>query len=268
MTEPPKNPKENREKMSQIIFETFNAPGLYISITSILSLYAAGNLDGTVVDLGDGVTNCLSVFDGSSLPYSIIRLDFGGRDLTQYMEKLLYQTGYRASTTSEKEIVKAIKEKACYVAMDFNDEIRTSEPFDYELPDGNHIIIKDQRIICTEALFKPEKINKVNYGIQQACCDSIQKCDCDIRRNLYNTIILSGGTSMFQGLKERFEKEIRHLAPLSMEEEVRVIASPDRKFYSWIGGSILSSISSFESSWITKTEYEECGATIVHRKCF
>ena len=268
LTETPKNPKENRQKMAQIIFEVFNAPGLYIGLTSILPLLANGKFDGTVVDLGDGVSNCISIFEGYSLPYSIIRLDFGGRDLTHYMEKLLNERGYRASTSSEKEIVKAIKEKACYVAYDFDDEIKWPEPFDYELPDGNHIIIKDQRIRCTEALFKPEKINKGDYGIQQACCDSIQKCDDDIRKDLYNTIVLSGGTSMFNGLVERFEKEIKHLAPFSMEEEVRVIASPERKFYSWIGGSILSSISTFESMWITKLEYEEDGATIVHRKCF
>ena len=268
LTEAPMNPKENREKMAQIMFETFNVPGLYIAIQAVLSLYSAGKFTGIVADSGDGVTHFVPIFDGYSLPHAVIRLDLAGRDLTEFMMKLLTETGTRFSTTAEKEIVKAIKEKACYVALDFEEELKTVEPFDYELPDGTHVVVKDQRIRCPEALFKPSMIGKEGNGIGQTCYDSIQKCDIDVRKDLYNCVVLSGGTSMYNGLPERLTKEIKALAPESMKEEVKVIASPERKFAVWIGGSILSSISTFESMWITKTEYEESGATIVHRKCF
>ena len=268
LTEAPMNPKENREKMAQIMFETFNVPGLYIAIQAVLSLYSAGKFTGIVADSGDGVTHFVPIFDGYSLPHAVIRLDLAGRDLTEYMMKLLTETGQRFSTTAEKEIVKAIKEKACYVALDFEEELKSVEPFDYELPDGTHVIVKDQRIRCPEALFKPSMVGKEGNGIGQTCYDSIQKCDIDVRKDLYNCVVLSGGTSMYNGLPERLTKEIKALAPESMKEEVKVIASPERKFAVWIGGSILSSISTFESMWITKTEYEESGATIVHRKCF
>ena len=268
LTEAPMNPKENREKMAQIMFETFNVPGLYIAIQAVLSLYSAGKFTGIVADSGDGVTHFVPIFDGYSLPHAVIRLDLAGRDLTEYMMKLLTETGMRFSTTAEKEIVKAIKEKSCYVALDFEEELKSVEPFDYELPDGTHVIVKDQRIRCPEALFKPSMVGKEGNGIGQTCYDSIQKCDIDVRKDLYNCVVLSGGTSMYNGLPERLTKEIKALAPESMKEEVKVIASPERKFAVWIGGSILSSISTFESMWITKTEYEESGATIVHRKCF
>ena len=268
LTEAPMNPKENREKMAQIMFETFNVPGLYIAIQAVLSLYSAGKFTGIVADSGDGVTHFVPIFDGYSLPHAIIRLDLAGRDLTEYMMKLLTETGMRFSTTAEKEIVKAIKEKSCYVALDFQEELRYVEPFDYELPDGTHIIIKDQRIRCPEALFKPSMIDKYETGIDEACYNSIQRCDIDLRRDLYNNIILSGGNSKFEGLPERLSREIRCLAPESMKEEVRVIASLERKFAVFIGGCILSSISSFESNWITKAEYEQYGAAILHRKCF
>ena len=111
-------------------------------------------------------------------------------------------------------------------------------------------------------------IKKDGVGIAQACYNSILKCDIDIRKDLYNNIVLSGGNSMFNGLPERLTKEIKYLVHYSMKDEVKVIASPERKYATWIGGSILSSLCAFESSWITKTEYEESGATIVHRKCF
>ena len=137
LTEAPMNPKENREKMAQIMFETFNVPGLYIAIQAVLSLYSAGKFTGIVADSGDGVTHFVPIFDGYSLPHAVIRLDLAGRDLTEFMMKLLTETGLRFSTTAEKEIVKLIKEKSCYVALDFEEELKSVEPFDYELPDGS-----------------------------------------------------------------------------------------------------------------------------------
>ena len=268
LTEAPLNPKENREKMAQIMFETFNVPKFYIAIQAVLSLYSEGRTIGITVDSGDGVTHMVPVFEGYCLPHAIIRLDLAGRDLTEYMMQILTENGYRFSTTSEKEIVKSIKEKSCYIAQDFEKELYSVEPYSYELPDGDHVIIKDQRIRCPEALFQPSLIGKEGSGIVQACYDSIQKCDIDLRHSLYTTIVLSGGTSMFEGLQERFTKEMKNLAPESMKMEIKVHASPNRKYAVWTGANALCNISTFESNWVTKTEYEESGATIVHRKCF
>ena len=261
--------KENRIKIAQIMFETFNVPGLYIINPAVLSLLGVGKFTGIVMDSGDGGTSIVPIFDGFPLEYGIIRLDIAGRDHTKLlMNKLLYEIGCRFQTTAEFEITKSIKEKTCYVALDYNYEFQCFEPFEYELPDGNQIIIKNQRFRCPEALFKPSMVNQDEYGIHQGIYDSIQKCDIDVRRDLYNAIVLSGGNTMYPYLPERLTKEIKYLAPESMKEEVNVIASPERKFIAWIGGSILSTISSMESMWITKTEYEESGATIVERKCF
>ena len=265
--ESPNNPKQNREKIAQIIFETFNAPGLYISNSAVLSLYSVGKYNGIVIDSGGDFTHFVPIYDCFGMPHAYIQENYAGRDLTLYMQELLYEVGYRAYTTHEKEIVESIKEKVCYVALDFEEELKYVEPFDYELPDGTHVTIKDQRIRCPEVLFKPDIIGKDGVGIAKACYNSIQKCDLDKRKDLYNNIVLSGGNSMFNGLKERLIKEIKYLAPNSMEEEVSVIASPERKIAAWIGGSILSSSPYFENSWITKTEYEEEGANIVHKKC-
>ena len=281
LTEAIMNPKENREKMAQIMFETFKVPGLYIANQGPLSLYSAGKFTGFVVESGESVTQFIPIFDGYCLPHAINRFDFGGKALTIFLMLLLTETGQRFSTTAEREIVKGIKEKACYVALDFQDEIRSVEPFDYELPDGTHVVVKDQRIRCSESIFNP---NTLYYckdietflkpsiipekGLGEACYESIQKCEIDLRKDFYNCIVLSGGNSMFKGLPERLTKEIKALVFDSMKEEVKVIASPERRFAVWIGGDILSSISSFKSNWITKTEYEESGAYIVHRKCF
>jgi actin len=92
------------------------------------------------------------------------------------------------------------------------------------------------------------------------------KCDVDVRKDLYGNIVLSGGTTMFTGIAERLSKEIVNLAPSTMK--VKIIAPPERKYSVWIGGSILSSLSTFQQMWISKEEYDESGPAIVHRKCF
>jgi actin, other eukaryote len=109
-------------------------------------------------------------------------------------------------------------------------------------------------------------IGKEMPGLHEICYQSIIKCDIDIRRELYNNIVMSGGTTMYPGIAERLTKEMTALAPSAMK--IKVIAPSERKFLVWIGGSILSSLSTFQTSWITKHEYEETGSTIVHRKCF
>jgi actin-related protein len=92
------------------------------------------------------------------------------------------------------------------------------------------------------------------------------KCDVDIRKELYGNVVLSGGTTMYPGISERLHKELTLLAPAAIK--VKVVAPPERKYSVWIGGSILSSLSTFQQMWITKEEYDDSGPSIVHRKCF
>merc|ERR1712192_301124 len=187
LTEAPMNPKQNREKMVQTMFETYNFLGCYVSIQAVLSLYSSGRTTGIVCDSGDGVTHLVPIYEGFSIERSVMRLDLAGRDLTEHMSKLLTERGINLNTSAEKEIARDMKEKLCYVAL-------------------------------------------------------------DLRRDFYGNIILSGGTSMYTGLQDRMAEDIRGLAPSSMK--VNVLAPPERKYSVWIGGSILSSLSTFQESWI------------------
>jgi actin-related protein len=271
LTEAPMNPKQNREKMTQILFETFNVPTFYVSIQAVLSLYASGRTTGIVLDSGDGVTHTVPIYEGYNLPHAIMRIDLAGRDMTDYLVKLLSEVGQSFASSAEREIVRDIKEKLCYVALDFEAEMKTyaeSSAMDktYELPDGNTVTVGNQRFRCPEALFQPMKLGKEFAGVHELTFQSIMKCDVDVRKDLYGNIVLSGGTTMFPGIAERLNKEVVALAPSSMK--IKVIAPPERKYSVWIGGSILSSLSTFQTMWITKSEYDESGPAIVHRKCF
>nr|QGN00872.1 ActL2 [Drosophila affinis] len=270
LAEAPLTQKDNRERLTQIMFEKFGTPALYMAVQAVLTLYACGRTAGMVVDSGDGVTYSIPIYDGQALPHGICRMELAGRDLTDYLMRLLYEGGSSFHTTAEREIVRDLKEQHCYVALDFEQEVHNSSTSTtlehiYHLPDGQVLSVASERFRCPEALFRPSLLGMEYGGIHQTTYKSILKCDVDIRRDLYNNIVLSGGTTMFAGLPERLLKEMSVLAPSNMR--IKIDAPAQRNFSVWLGGSILSSLTAFQHMWVSKADYDEVGPDVVNRKC-
>ena len=292
LTEAPHNPMKQRVQMLQTMFESFDVPACYVSIQAVLSMYASGKTSGVVVDIGDGVTHVVPIFEGYTVPNAIRRINLAGRDLTEFLVTLIMEYGeckdcdnkdivVDLQTSAGLEIARTMKEDMCFVHPDYDDVIKrlksgnrdeTSEIMkEYSevytgMPDGSHIKVGAERFICPEALFKPNLVGVEGKGIHRLIDESIKKCQFDIRETLYRNVLLSGGTTMLKGLEVRLEKELRGLAPSSMEP--RVVAPDERKYSVWIGGSILASLSSFQNKWITRQDFEEMGPYALKNKCF
>ncbi|CRG93292.1 actin-related protein [Plasmodium gallinaceum] len=270
LTEAPLNPQKNKEKIAEVFFESFNVPALFISIQAILSLYSCGKTNGTVLDCGDGVCHCVSIYEGYSITNTITRTDVAGRDITTYLGYLLRKNGHLFNTSAEMEIVKNMKENCCYVSFNMNKEKTSSEKsittLPYILPDGSQILIGSERYRAPEVLFNPSILGLEYLGLSELIVTSITRADMDLRKTLYSHIVLSGGTTLFHGFGDRLLNEIRKFAPKDIT--IRISAPPERKFSTFIGGSILASLATFKKIWISKQEFDEYGSVILHKKTF
>lgn len=279
LTEPPMNPKRNRELMLQEMFEHFGFQGVYIAIQAVLTLYAQGLMTGVVVDSGDGVTHIVPVYQGFALPIPA-RLDVAGRSITKYLIKLLLLRGYAFNATADFETVRIMKEKLCYVGYDIETEQKLANETtvlveQYELPDGRVIKVGGERFAASEALFQPHLIDVEGDGMAELLFKTINKADMDVRADLYKHIVLSGGSTMYPGLPSRLEREMKQLylerilkgntAALS-KFKIRIEDPPRRKHMVFLGGAVLADIiKDKDEVWISKEDYEEQGLRVLDK---
>jgi len=308
LAEPPFNIKANREKITEIMFEKLEIPALFLAKNPVLSAFSTGKSSALVVDSGAGVTSVTPVHDGYALQKSLYKSSLAGNILTNEYLKIIEQKDklirphYMIESKKElrpgqfevslkdlshttesyrlykiKEIVQDIKETVCRVSdSPIDDQSSLLIPsISYELPDGNVVDVGTERYKIPELLFNPEPLNKRKefdeefLPLHQMIYNSVAKCDADIRRELFSSIVLTGGSTLFPLFPERLHKEIIEKAPPQMYK-VKIVATStpaERKYSVWIGGSILASLGTFQQMWMSKQEYEEHGRSMVERKC-
>ncbi|XP_042815354.1 actin-85C-like isoform X3 [Panthera tigris] len=259
VTEPPLNTMSNKEKMSQILFETFNVPALYLANLGVLSLYASGQTSGTAIESGEGMTYFVPIIDGCPLHQSTIQMDMAGQDLTSYLLQLLTDGGHSVST-GDREYVRSIKEQYCYVALDFDKEKAKTDSPSYaqkvQLPDGQEVTLGQEKFFCPEVLFRADLMGRNDLGIHMKAFQSISSCSPALWKILFSHIVLSGGTGSCSGLRFRMQREISTLVsptinvkvtrtlqssgpPLAMGARMSGSSQP-RSALTWLGGCPLS----------------------------
>ncbi|XP_041059993.1 actin-like isoform X3 [Carcharodon carcharias] len=249
LTEPPNNPQQIREKTTEIFFEAFQVPSLFLGIQAVLALHSTGKVTGTVIDSGSAVTHVVPIFEGGALDNITQRVYLGGQDLTEYMMRSLAENNSWSFTSKELENFKNNPE-----------EIKE----EYELPDGQNMIITTQKFICPEVIFKPFILGKDIQNLPAMAHSVIERCSEETRYDMYTNIVLAGGNSMFRNMEERLQQEMTNLAKPGTK--VKILAPPNRNYLSWKGAAILSSLSNFHQMCVSRQDFEEFGATVLHRK--
>jgi actin-related protein len=265
LTEPPFNPKPNRERITEIMFETFQVPDLNISIQGVLALLGQGHMTGLVVDSGDGVTHTVPVYDGYAITHAAQRLNLAGRELNVQLAKRLAIRDICLTTSQDQEQVRAMKEKCCYVSLDPANE--RAEPVTYKFPDGRTVELRDERHLVPEALFNPELVGDESEGLSKLAWKSISQCEIDIRKTLMRNVVLSGGTTMFPFFEKRLQNELKNLCAASAASSVNVVASANRNFAVWQGAKVSASVRYYNmAQWRSAEEYDEYGPAFIHEK--
>ncbi|CAN8021756.1 unnamed protein product [Ixodes persulcatus] len=269
VTDAPLSSKGDREKMVQILFEKFNAPSVYVASQAELAMFQTGKKTGVLLDCGDGITHAVPILEGKPVTDAIVRLELAGRDLTEYLIKFLTTKGHSFATPIDRDVVREMKERLCYVAADFKQESAKSTSAheeSYKRPGGQLIRIGNERFGCPEGLFQPSLLGLKVPSFQETVVSAITKCDENTRKNMKD-IILSGGTTMCPGFETRLQKEVSALlAPSGIK--VNVVARPERKYSVWIGGARFAAKTNFYTLRFNKKEYEEAGASALHKKCY
>ncbi|KAM6980805.1 actin-1-like [Aplochiton taeniatus] len=264
MTDPVFSPMSNREKTAQVLFEAFDTPAMYIGYQPMLSLYSYGQFTGLVVDSGSVCTSVSPVYNGFCLPHATLQTDLAGQNVTDYLRDLLKDSGC-GSVAQHESFVQEIKERRCYISQSTKTE-DGSQGLDYKLPDGTIVNLSNEHLNCPEILFCPTTPQTSKPGIHILAMNSLRKCDPDLQEALMANVVVCGGSSLLSGFSERLQIEMERLAP--RESKVSVFSGSYREHSSWVGGSIMACLSSFQPMWVKRQEYLEEGASVVHKKCF
>ena len=270
ISEPLHNPDTNREKIAEILFEKMGVPSLIFGTQPLLSLFSTSYTTGVILESGDAITQSCVSFEGYLISSSCLRYDYGGKDVTNVLKILIGKNNHNLNYTDMK-IFKNIKEKQCYLKLnkEKSEEEKisdfTSITSEFILPDGNKIELKDEKILAPEILFN----NKLNFSeyptFHEMVFSSISKADINIKNKLYNSVVLSGGNTLFKGMEQKMKNNLAKLAPQHIEIKIRMNNEP--QLSCWNGGNVISSLNSFKKMLVTTNDWKEQGKKIIHSKC-
>ena len=270
ITESPRTSRENREKLTEILFETFNVKRLHIANSSMVGLFSYGKTSGLIVDSGFNITSTVPIYEGYPLSHASIRINIGGEDLSKNLLSMI-QSNLDETYIDIKGRILAddIKEKLGYLLLN-QDDADDVKDVTYELPDGKKIELSNELYKANEILFNPdEEVKKENglLSLKNMVIDSINKCDKEIKSDIKENICLTGGTTLLKNFPEKLKNE---LSDSSEGTNFNLSAEQERLFSTWIGGSIVSSLDNFQFMWVNKKEYTDNGKNllVIDSKCF
>lgn len=253
-----------RRKLTELMFETFYVPAFYIENDNLLSLYASGRITGMVLNIGEDHSSSTPIYEGHVLSHAVIFGSVAGSQINDHFIQLVNNDLNINNIHKRNLIYRKMKETTCHIALDYDSTIQQTISKDYELPDGTIISLGKEKVMAPEILFKPELFDIKDDGIDKKIIASISKSYSFLEQDLLANVLLSGGTTMFDGLAQRLNESLCN--HFNSKKKIKVIAPPERKYSAWVGMSILSSLTTFTKIWITKEEYEDNGPSFIEKK--
>lgn len=283
LTEPILTSRPDRERVTQLMFEVFNANGVFIQDQPVCSLYAAGKTSGLVVDVGHSKVDVSTVTEGLLNSSSATRLPYGGEQLTQYLDHLLAQRGIKLSSLHDVEVLKEQCAKCADSSLEFrvamnaghtgssNNPAPTNET--YKLPDGQEVRIQQEGLMLGEALFNPTLLGLNNdLGIAETAFVVASTQDTLLKKVSFETMLVCGGSSVIPGLSSRFYNEVSSYLPPGVNSIMcglpEYMPQPHSlKHSAWMGAAILAKVVMQSNQFVGKADYEEAGPGAIQRKC-
>ena len=261
----PYGPRAYAEKLAEMLFETHEVPGIYLGVPAVFCLYAQGMTTGVVVDSGECITSAIPVYDGIPIASAAKQLNFGGRDISAYLERHLQTRGVDVKSLADLNIVDTIKKEVCVCGVPADDGHET-----YEMPDGKKIEIDADFPVnaAQQFFFNPLQLDWDDTDMEEALHDvlhsTIMNCPMDSRRDLWGNTILTGGNTMFKGFAESLYKKLKPL-PGCRNVNLKIKADAARDNQAWVGASVVASMDSFMNNLIPAEVYDEEGPEVVHK---
>jgi actin-related protein len=257
--------RESKKRLFEFFLEEYTIGGYYPVRGALLTMYSGGFDTGLVVDMGAANIRITPIYKSFVISHAVKFLNLGGNVLDKFMSTKLEEIGMATKSSSEQNLVRLLKERACFTSLDFDTDMKNKDKFlkEYALPDSTTIEIGQERFLIPELLFNPTLNSIESESIVEGIVNAIESCDIDIRRELLYNIFLTGGTSMIPLFEVRLKHEIEEelVRRERVGQNIRIIASKGRVYSNWVGGSILSMIPEFQQNWIDRKKYFEDGLT-------
>ena len=259
-------PAKQREKLIEIMFETFAFNRANISASAALVLASRGATSGLVVDVGDTKTEIVPVVSGFVQKSGIKTTDLGGRTVTNRFIDLLKRSdcmNYRLHPERDFFLLERAKEDLCYIASDLGEERYLADTtglltHQLTLPDKT-VVMNAERFMAGEIFFEPRYLGDPDrLGIPALISESIQNCAIDLRQSLTRSVVLAGGATLMPGFARRLGKELGN----------PVDESPSRQFSAFTGGCVMAQTSDSNGWWIERGEFQEKGASACVARLF
>ncbi|XP_020265998.1 actin-related protein 8 isoform X2 [Asparagus officinalis] len=249
--------RQLKDAIYTVLFD-MNAPAVCAINQAVLALYAARRTSGIVVNIGFHVTSIVPIMQGRVMhDVGVEVVGLGALKLTGYLKELMQQ---RNINFESLYTVRAVKEKLCYVAADYNAELRKDTRASCEIAGEGLFNLSEERFQAAELLFQPQIGGVLAMGLHRALALCMDHCtEAELGDDgWFKTVVLAGGTACLPGLPGRLEKEVQKILPSSVSEGIKVIPPPHGADSAWFGAKIVSNVSTFSEAWcITKKQFRQ-----------